>query len=562
MFTSYERSRKWAITIGSASLALIVGLALIGRLATPQSPDHQDESTTPKSPGQKGSVPGQVPAQHQQAIESPVSPAKSAKPATTLSYANGTEWWQAGSGKPFPAAIVYHDPSGTIGILNTSGPIDTNGHAFFTPLGTNGRACVTCHQPSDGMSVSLDTIRERWHATKGEDPLFDPVDGSNCPSLPQTAESSHSLLLNRGLFRIFLPWPPKAADGTPIKPEFSIEVVRDPTGCNNDPKYGLHSSNPMVSVYRRPRVVANMKYVTNGSGLFSPKQLAMPMGVDPETGKPVGMNMMADARDLTLKGQATDAVLNHEQARKAPTKEQLQQIQDFEMQIFSAQNLDSAAGTLVAPGGPTELGPESLAREKPGILGDNLGTPVFGNFDMWAMAPSSESPEQQAARESIARGFDVFFKRPFWIRDSVHINTIGLGNPVKRTCATCHNARMTGQDLVSGWVDLGTTNLPWSGDQPDLPLFKITCDATAPAHAFLGRVIYTHDPGRALISGKCFDVGTIVMQQFRGLAARAPYFSNGSAQSLRELVDFYDRRYNIAFTDQEKQDLINFLKTL
>ena len=39
------------------------------------------------------------------------------------------------------------------------------------------------------------------------------------------------------------------------------------------------------------------------------------------------------------------------------------------------------------------------------------------------------------------------------------------------------------------------------------------------------------------------------MQQFRGLAARAPYFSNGSAATLRDLVDFYDRRFNIGFTE-------------
>jgi cytochrome c peroxidase len=52
------------------------------------------------------------------------------------------------------------------------------------------------------------------------------------------------------------------------------------------------------------------------------------------------------------------------------------------------------------------------------------------------------------------------------------------------------------------------------------------------------------------------------MQQFRGLAARAPYFVNGSARTLRELVDFYDRRFNIQYSDDEKQDLINFLSTL
>ena len=52
------------------------------------------------------------------------------------------------------------------------------------------------------------------------------------------------------------------------------------------------------------------------------------------------------------------------------------------------------------------------------------------------------------------------------------------------------------------------------------------------------------------------------MQQLRGLAARAPYFSNGSAASLGEMVDFYDRRFNIGYTDQEREDLINFLSAL
>ena len=56
------------------------------------------------------------------------------------------------------------------------------------------------------------------------------------PNLPQDKESSHSLLLKRGLFRIPLPWPPKNADGSPKPVEFTIEVVRDPTGCNTSPR--------------------------------------------------------------------------------------------------------------------------------------------------------------------------------------------------------------------------------------------------------------------------------------------------------------------------------------
>jgi cytochrome c peroxidase len=99
-------------------------------------------------------------------------------------------------------------------------------------------------------------------------------------------------------------------------------------------------------------------------------------------------------------------------------------------------------------------------------------------------------------------------------------------------------------------------------DTAELPVFKITCDRAAAPHPYLGRTIYTTDPGRALITGRCNDVGSIVMGQFRGLAARAPYFSNGSVATLRELVDFYDRRFDMKLSENEKQDLVNFLSVL
>jgi len=46
------------------------------------------------------------------------------------------------------------------------------------------------------------------------------------------------------------------------------------------------------------------------------------------------------------------------------------------------------------------------------------------------------------------------------------------------------------------------------------------------------------------------------------LAARAPYFHNGSAAALDDVVNFYDQRFGIGLTDQEKADLVAFLKTL
>jgi hypothetical protein len=239
------------------------------------------------------------------------------------------------------------------------------------------------------------------------------------------------------------------------------------------------------------------------------------------------------------------------------TAEQLTSIEQFELQLYGAQSFSASGGALHEAGGPPGLGPEAMQKGRDGVLGNNTTQYVIPMEDKWADLPAGATPEEQARnahRESVQRGHDVFFFRTFWIRDAMHINSVGLGNPIKRTCATCHGMHMTGMDTANGWMDLGTTNhpfalepaeSPWAKDLPPLPLFKVTCRDDLPPHPFLGRVIYTQDPGRALISGKCEDVGAIVIQQFRGLAARAPYFSNGSAISLRELVDFYDRRFNI-----------------
>jgi hypothetical protein len=468
-------------------------------------------------------------------------------------------WLDPGGGGILSEFDAFDNFNGRLGVLNASGRVNMDGHPFFTPLGTNGRACVNCHQPAYGMSVSAAGLLERWRSTGGKDPVFAAFDGSNCPGLPQDQESSHSLLLKRGLFRIPLPWPPRNADGSPKPVEFTIEVVRDPTGCNTSREYGLKSAQPTVSVYRRPRPAANLKYVVS-SGPPIVLKTGMLADVDPENGNPVGMNLMSDAREPSLKTQALSAIMGHEQARVAPSPKQIEKIVEFESQVYMAQAAHIFGGPLAVPGGPPGLGPTALRDHRAGVLGDNDYDPVFGLFNAWKGSDDY--------RASVARGADIFMFRQFWLRDATHINSIGLGNPLKRTCATCHNAQMTGQDLSAGWVDVGTMNFPtWTepatwAESSELPVFKITCARDADPHPYLGRVIYTTDPGRALISGRCADVGSIVMQQLRGLAARAPYFANGSAKTLREVVDFYDRRFDMKLTDDEKADLINFLGAL
>ena len=425
-------------------------------------------------------------------------------------------WLDPNRGTPLLPSKDYGDPSGQLRLLNQSGQVETKGHAFFTPLGFNGRSCVTCHQPTSAMSLSVELIRIRWADTHGNDPLFAAIDGSNCPDLPQDKEESHSLLLERGLFRITLPWPPVTTSGKPMKPDFRIEVVRDPTGCNKKPA--------SISVYRRPRVAANLKYIA----------------------LPTGVTLMADGREPSLRSQATSAALTHEQASSAPTPAQLKQIDDFERQLFMAQQSDALGGLLGEPGGPALLGADNLAIGLAGAGAAPADGNLIASFDPWRnLAAPSLAIRQRAFRESALRGVDLFASREFRLADGKQV-----------TCATCHRPG------INRSIDIGTTNLPTAKESPELPLFRITCKASAPPHPQLGRTFLTQDPGRALITGKCADAGSILMQQFRGLSARAPYFANGSAGDLTELVDFYDRRFKIGLTDKEKQDLANFLSIL
>jgi hypothetical protein len=66
---------------------------------------------------------------------------------------SSTSWWSPGQGTPLPEFATSDNGQGELGVLNTSGPLETKGHPFFEPIGRNGRTCVTCHQRSDGMSL-------------------------------------------------------------------------------------------------------------------------------------------------------------------------------------------------------------------------------------------------------------------------------------------------------------------------------------------------------------------------------------------------------------------------
>jgi cytochrome c peroxidase len=108
-------------------------------------------------------------------------------------------------------------------------------------------------------------------------------------------------------------------------------------------------------------------------------------------------------------------------------------------------------------------------------------------------------------------------------------------------------------------LDIGVADPPGGRNVLDVSYLPVVTICQKPA---LTTCINTTDPGRAMISGNSADVGRFKGPILRGLAARAPYFHNGSARSLMDVVDFYDSRFNIGFTRQEKLDLVAFLNSL
>jgi cytochrome c peroxidase len=104
-------------------------------------------------------------------------------------------------------------------------------------------------------------------------------------------------------------------------------------------------------------------------------------------------------------------------------------------------------------------------------------------------------------------------------------------------------------------LNIGVGDLTSPLDLKYLPVITLRNNTT-------GEMVQTTDPGRALITGLWADIGKVKGPILRGLAARAPYFHNGSAANLSDVVVFYDKRFGIGFTDQEKADPIAFLNSL
>jgi cytochrome c peroxidase len=433
----------------------------------------------------------------------------------------------AGSNLPNP--LITLDPSGLLSTYSTAGGVDVT-NPFFQSLGTNGRSCVSCHQPADAWTVTPAHIQARFYASGGDDPIFRPVDGANCPSADvstfRARKAAYSLLLKKGLIRVSLPVPSGA--------DFTIQNIQDPYNCPE-------TTPSQPALYRRPLPSTNLDF------------LATVMWDGRETVK--GQALTAD-----LAQQAIDATLGHAQASTSPSAEQVSQIVSFETALYTAQVQDVKAGNLKA-GGATG-GPENLSTQ-PFYLGindalgqDPNGTPfnpvVFTPYAAWEHATGNRA----AARQSVARGEALFNMFPITITRVAGLNDLPGLEKINGTCTTCHDTPNAGNHSLSLAINIGTTDYPAlpALDVSGLPVYNVVCAD--------GSHLQVTDIGRAMITAKCADVGKLKGPILRGLAARAPYFHNGAAKTLMDAVEFYNERFALNLSTQQKQDLVAFLKTL
>jgi hypothetical protein len=447
-----------------------------------------------------------------------------------------------------PNLYPFPNRSGLLATYNSNGkPIDLTG-PFFQSLGTNGRSCASCHRPAQGWSVSAEELKNRFESTRGRDPIFRTNDGSNCNHDIDTSSidgrrKAYSLLTSRGLIRIELPVPDNA--------EFSVVGVVNPYGCNDA---------AALSMYRRPLPATNLRFLS--AVMWDGRESSPQTGTQKITYETNPADLLAD-----LKHQAMDAVTGHAQGAVLSPQQQ-QAIMEFEMALSTAQAFDYRAGALDGrgvAGGPVQLARKTTPAFFIGIndpLGGNpMGTPftpvIFDLFNAWTNQDGSSSNFGHAGsrRASIARGEAVFNSKPINITDVAGLNDDLNLAVIPGTCGTCHDSPNAGNHSLSVPLNIGVGDQTSSLDLGYLPVFTLQNKTT-------GEIKTTTDPARALITGLWKDLGKTKGPVLRGLPARAPYFHNGSAASLGDVVDFYDKRFSIGLSAQEREDLIAFLNTL
>jgi hypothetical protein len=234
-----------------------------------------------------------------------------------------------------------------------------------------------------------------------------------------------------------------------------------------------------------------------------------------------GANTVGTDLRAGLVRQARGNVTGAQQGPPAPDSV-INAIVDYEMGLSHAQIVVPGVGRLDSDG--ARGGPEAQASQPL----------VAGRFDLFDAWIGHSNPR----RAQIARGQEIF-------------NNVNA--PSGRRCGACHNAANNGQNVNGTLFNIGASAA--SRRKPDMAVYTLRNRTT-------GEIVETTDPGRAIVSGRWSDVNRFKTPNIRGLASRAPFFHNGIAATLEEVVRLYEEALGFVYTAQEREDLVAFLNAL
>jgi cytochrome c peroxidase len=288
----------------------------------------------------------------------------------------------------------------------------------------------------------------------------------------------------------------------PANAEYEIIAFDDPLGAGG--------SLTRFQAYRRPLATANFHIDRN-------------VGWHDQDG-----NGSLDVH-AGLTSQASGNVTGGQQGNPAAPAT-IEAIVAYEQSLRFAQRSAIGVGLLTSCGG--KGGPENLSMQ-PQVAGR------FNLYDAWInlAAGTCTTRDEDAKRAQIARGQELF----------------NAMNGNGRSCTTCHNAQNNGSNVEGTLFDVGVSRPEVR--QPGMPLYTVRNKATH-------EVRQTTDPGRALKSGLWADMDRFKVPSLRGVSARAPYFHNGTAATLNDVVLRYQQALGFQFTPEERAALVAFLQAL
>ncbi|MEQ1620839.1 MAG: S8 family serine peptidase [Methylococcales bacterium] len=433
-------------------------------------------------------------------------------------------------------------------------------HGFFSKLGGNGRSCNTCHLPEEAWTFTP-AHAQQLAISHPSDPLFAPVDGSDCPPTsssqsPDARLSGH--LVNHGLIRVQL--------GIPETADFALASASNPQNCQIPA--GNVGISKQLFLFRRPLPPTNL--IFRSTLMWDGRKSLQPIAT--------GQNF-ANTTVLVsgLLSQSNDGVIKHAQGDRPITGTQAHaDILAFELNMYSAQRSLNGLNLEESNGGPRfiaeQLAPKYFTGQNDSLSGD-YDKEVFNLFKRWE--PGNSDKELTPLQKSIGRGEHIFNTRLFLIANVPGLNSTAnhplynTNDPfpnktITGTCGTCHNTPNIGNHSSALPLNIGvsmaanihsndgaTIDVP---SAPELPVYTLRSQS--------GVEVQVTDPGRALITGKWIDIGKFNSPVLRGLNGRAPYFHNGSAKDLTGVVQFYNARFDIGLTKTEVNDLVAFLMAL